>query len=339
MPSPFISAIVPARNEEQNIARCVESLAAQPEIAGIIVVNDQSDDSTGEILSKLKFQISHLAVVDNQEPPPAGWTGKNWAVALGAREAGSEWLLFTDADVQVLPGGAARALADAQRSGAALVSYSPEQAMPTWWERMVLPFIFTRLAAHFSYERVNDPRLPDAAASGQFLMISRMAYDAVGGHAAVAGEIVEDVALAQRVKAAGHRVHFGSGQGTARTRMYRTFPAMWEGWKKNLYLLVGHSPSAVARELFLVVPWIPLLLFVLGGFYRPLAAVGLFLLAGRHLGYALELRRNRFPVSLILYYPGALLFYSAVLLASAWSYRRGRVVWKGREYSVGGRPE
>jgi glycosyltransferase involved in cell wall biosynthesis len=334
---PIVSAIVPARNEEENIARAVESLATQPEIAEILVVNDQSTDRTGSILLSLRSQVPALRVIENFAPPPEGWTGKNWAASLGAAQAKEEWLLFTDADVVHLPGATAHALEGAKRNRAALVSYSPEQDMRTWWERAVIPFIYCRLAVHYSYARINDPLLPDAAANGQFLMIRRGVYNVVGGHTAVAGELVEDVALAQRVKKAGQPIYFASGQGIARTRMYSSFSAMWEGWKKNLYLLMGRSPTAAARELALVLPWIPLAMLCLGGVHRLLPLVGLVLLLGRHAGYALELRRNRFPLSVILYYLAGVFFYATALIASAWSCQRGRVLWKGREYSIGAR--
>lgn len=335
--SPQISAVVPARNEEANIARAVESLAEQPEIREIIVVNDQSSDRTGAILADLAARFLQLRVITNDTPPPQGWTGKNWAISLGVAEACGEWLLFTDADVTHLPASAARALADAEHSSAALVSYSPEQEMRAWWERAVIPFIYCRLAAHYSYVRVNDPASPSAAANGQYLLIRRDAYDSLGGHKTISGELVEDVALARRAKQAGLRLHFASGQGIARTRMYGSFSSMWEGWKKNIYVLVGHHRSALFRELAVVVPWIPLILLLLGRWNLFLPIVGLALLVGRHAGYALELRRNRFPRSGIVYYLCGVLFYAAVLLASAWNYARGAVIWKGREYSVNSR--
>jgi glycosyltransferase involved in cell wall biosynthesis len=333
-PSIRISAIVPARDEEAGIARAVESLAAQPEIAEIIAVNDQSTDRTAEILGELAKRFAQLRVLTLTEPPPAGWTGKNRAVARGAESAQGEWLLFTDADVEHLPGAAARALADAAAHQAALVSYSPEQITPTWWERAAIPFIFCRLAAHFSYARINNPELPDAAANGQFLMIRREVYESLSGHAAVAGEVVEDVALARRVKQAGQRIHFARGQGIARTRMYRSFREMWRGWRKNLYPLIGGNRRALAGELIQVVPWIPLVLLALGGFSIWFPVVGVMLLVGRHIAYAMELRRNRYPRSAILYYMVGASLYAGMLVASALAYARGRVAWKGREIKV-----
>lgn len=147
--TPTITAIVPSRNEELAIETSVRSLAAQPEIAEIRVVNDASSDRTAEILSRLAAEIPQLRVIE-ASPLPSGWVGKNHAAWLGAHDASTEWLLFTDADVRHLPGSASRALGNAAESGAAVVSYSPRQVLDAWWERALIPFVFTRLASRFS---------------------------------------------------------------------------------------------------------------------------------------------------------------------------------------------
>jgi glycosyltransferase involved in cell wall biosynthesis len=296
-PSMSVSAIVPARNEETTIASAVSSLAAQPEIKEIIVVNDQSSDGTAAELEQLSAQYTQLRVLQTNALPD-GWVGKNYAVSLGAAQATGDWLLFTDADGVHLPGSAARALADAAAAGAGLLSFSPEQEMHTWWERALIPFIYARLAEKFSYDAVNDPHSQAAAANGQYLLIRREDYNRIGGHAAVAGEVLEDVALARLAKQAGVHLHFSSGFGIIRVRMYRTFDAMWQGWTKNLYPLIGGmsggTSRAVGRELRGVVPWIPV----------------------------------------FLYYMAGVALYVAALLTSEWRYQRGSVAWKGREYPV-----
>jgi chlorobactene glucosyltransferase len=330
----MISAIVPARNEEATITVAVESLAAQPEIKEIIVINDQSTDGTATKLKELSSRFPQLSVLETRELPD-GWVGKNYAVSLGAAQARGDWLLFTDADGVHLPGSTAHALADAAKSGAGLVSYSPEQETCTWWEKSLIPFVYTRLAQKYSYDEVNHPDSPAAAASGQYLLIRRDVYDRIGGHAAVAGEVLEDVALARLVKQGGVRLHFASGDGIMRVRMYRTFGAMWQGWTKNLYPLMGGTPRAVGRELFRVVPWIPLLVLPLVVVHLIFGALGLALLAGRHAAYAADLRRNRFPGVLAIYYLLAVALYTATLLNSESRYAKGSVKWKGREYVVG----
>ncbi len=332
-PPSTVSAIVPARNEEATIAAAVESLGAQPEIREIIVVDDQSTDGTAAVLQQLAARYAQLRVIETKELP-SGWVGKNYAASLGAERATSEWLLFTDADGVHLPGSAARALADAAANVAGLVSYSPEQETRTWWEKALIPFVYVRLGQRYSYAQVNHPDSPAAAASGQYLLIRREDYAKIGGHAAVEREVLEDVALAHLAKQAGIRLHFASGCGIIRVRMYRTFGAMWQGWSKNLYPLMGGSSRAVGRELFRVVPWIPLLVLPLALLHLIWGILGLALLAGRHAAYAADLRRNRFPSGLALYYLPGVVLYTAALLNSEWRYARGSVAWKGREYPV-----
>src|ERR1700687_6106317 len=296
MNSPTVSAIVPARDEEASIASAVESLAAQPEITEIIVINDQSTDGTTAELDRLSALYPQLRVLQTSALPN-GWVGKNYAVSLGGA-----------------------------------------QEMHTWWERALIPFIYARLGQKFSYEAVNDPESPAAAANGQYLLIRREDYERIKGHAAVAGEVLEDVALAQLAKQAGRRLHFASGFGIIRVRMYRTFGAMWQGWTKNLFPLIGGMSGRTSRaaggELRGVVPWIPLRLLLLTPLHLTLGVLGVVLLAGRHAAYAATLRRNRFPAALAIYYMPAVALYAAVLLTSEWRYAHGSVSWKGREYPV-----
>ena len=332
-PDERITVIVPARNEEMTIEACVRSLARQAEIAEIFVVNDHSTDRTAEIVQSLTKDIRKLQLLEARGIP-AGWLGKNNAVWEGAKHATSHWLLFTDADAELLDGAAARALRIARETGAVMVSFSPEQVTKTWYEKVLIPFVYVRLAKHFSYDAVNDAKSGAAAANGQFLMIRDDAYDRIGGHESVAGEVLEDVALAKRAKAAKYRIWFGSGVGAVRVRMYRSFAAMWQGWKKNLYLLVGGTPGAAYRELLSVVPWIPIALLVLG-LKTPIAFVaGLGLLVARHAMYASTLLRNHFRGIYILYYVPAVALYAGVLWASYRAHVQGVVEWKGRRISV-----
>ena len=332
-----VSAIVPARNEEAVIEACIRSLAAQQEIAEVLVIDDQSVDRTAEIVRGLTAEFPKVRLLVATELP-AGWVGKNNAVWIGAKEARSKWLLFTDADAVHEVKSAAKALEIAEQQNAALVSFSPEQVMKTWYEKAVIPYIFTRLASRFRFEEVNDPRSPVAAANGQFLLVRRDAYEAVGGHARVAGEVLEDVALAKQLKEAGYRIWFGSGKGSVRVRMYRSFVAMWEGWTKNLYSLMGGTPEAMKAEIrHALLPFALILLTLLGGWVMTKSAVFAWVLFANGLfwillGYGLEIRWNGFPLRLTGYgLPGRVLF-AGVLWASYRSYRDGQVEWKGRAY-------
>jgi glycosyltransferase involved in cell wall biosynthesis len=332
-----VSAIVPARNEQAVIAACVGSLAVQQEFAEILVVDDQSSDRTAEIVRSLSAQYPNVRLLTATELPP-GWVGKNNAVWVGAREARGEWLLFTDADAVHAPDSAAKALSVAAENGAALVSFSPEQVMQTWYERAVIPYVFTRLNSLFRFADVNDPGKSAAAANGQFILICRDAYESVGGHASIAGDVLEDVALAARVKAAGYRIWFGSGKGIVRVRMYRSFAAIWEGWKKNLYSLMGGTPKDVKAEVARAL--LPILLVLLaavtfGGITNSLLLAATVLgmgVLGILIAYDAELESSGFSSHQLVYgIPGRILF-AGLLWASYRSHLSGRLEWKGRAY-------
>lgn len=338
----MVSAIIPARNEEDAIARAVESVAVQPEIREVIVVNDQSTDRTAAILAELAAKIPKLKIL-HVDRLPEGWVGKNYAVSLGASVANEEWLLFTDADTYHMLGSTRRALNDAVEHNAVLVSYSPEQELGSFWERALIPVVYSRLAVRYPFARVNNPALPDAAANGQFLMILRETYRAVGGHTAISDQVLEDVALARRVKRAGYGIYFTAPMATVQTRMYRTFAAMWQGWTKNLYPLMGGTPGRVLAEVFEVFPLPELLGLALYGWFLVrthrapfwsllvLAALALVL---RSLRFNFSLYRNPSPLANIEYYLPGVVLYSAALFVSWWKNTRGRVLWKGRSYSI-----
>lgn len=341
-----VSVIIPARNEEANVARCVRSVAAQEGVREIIVVDDESTDSTTAILDGLRKEMPALHVVRVDELPD-GWLGKCYALAAGAKTACGEWLLFTDADTEHLPGSLAALLARAETAAVDLLSVSPGQVTETWWEKAIIPRVYVELARRFRFEDVNDLESPAAAANGQYLLIRRQAYDRAGGHEAVRHEILEDVALARRVKSGGGRLLFLPGAQWVRTRMYRTFSEMWEGWTKNLYLLyernLGKVLGAVAATWFLdlAAPFVlaVLLVWVTLGHASALTiggAVGC-LVAGlaEHWRYGRALESLRFDPELAAYLvPGAALF-TMLLLNSAGIHRwQGSVRWKGRKVST-----
>ena len=329
---PVVSVIVPARNEEVNLRTCLESLVAQEGITfELIVVDDNSTDRTREIAES----FAKARVVD-AGPLPPNWTGKNNAMTVGARQAKGKWLLFTDADTVHKPRSLARAVAEGEEYGAALLSYSPEQEVHGFWEKAVMPVIFAELAATYPPKKVNDPASPVAAANGQYLLISRAAYDAVGGHAAISSNLLEDVALARLVKTSGRRLRFRYGGDAVRTRMYRSFAQMKEGWTKNLALLFASTWSIACWRLseFLVI--FSLLIgateiFTVTGLYGPLffqlllASVVLFFFWKR-------IRVAHFPLIPSAVSILGLPVFAYLLFRSARLQKSGGVTWKGREY-------
>ena len=320
-----VSVIVPARNEEVCLASCLESLVTQTGIPyDLIVVDDASTDRTAEIARSF---TNHVICAP---PLPDNWTGKNNAMSAGAKTATGKWLLFTDADTVHNPGSLARAVAEAEEHGVELLSYSPEQEAGTFLEKAVMPVIFAELAATYPPAKVRDPNCPIAAANGQYLMISRQAYEAVGGHTKIASDLLEDVAMARLVKGSGRKIWFRYGGDTVRTRMYRTWSQMKEGWTKNL-ALVFNRPVARALALFLfwAFSW-TMFLFGAAGVLSDSWKIA-YCIWPLILMYA-RIARARFRAvdnfaAITLGVPIA----SFLLLRSATN--RSRVAWKGRNYS------
>jgi len=354
--TPEVSIIVPARNEEVCLGDCLASLVAQTGVAfEIIVVDDQSTDRTRAIAENFKS----VRIV-SPGPLPTDWTGKNNALVAGVKEARGEWLLFTDADTVHLPGSLARALAEARENRAELLSYSPEQIAVTFWELATLPVVFAELARQYPPAKVSDPASPIAAANGQYILIRREAYGAVGGHVAIADSILEDVALARAVKKSGGRIRLRYAADAVRTRMYRNFRQLREGWTKNLALLFPRPGWLAAKVLLwwglawaaFSWLWIARLgvaltggtgvlssvhrylnwLVGVGWWWSPVAVMALLFLT-------LRLRRANFTWDMEVL--GALFgmpMFSYLLLRSKKAHETGGVSWKGRIYG-GSRPE
>ena len=330
---PSISVIVPARNEEVSLGACLESLIAQTGVAfEIIVVDDGSTDSTREIAQS----YAGVRVVD-PDPLPEGWSGKTNAMMSGAKHAQGQWLLFTDADTVHLPCSLQHSLEEAKSKGASLLSYSPEQEVHGFWEKAVMPVIFSDLAATYSPSRVSDPNSPAAAANGQYLLVSREAYDAIGGHAAVAKTLLEDVAFARAMKMSGRKIFFRYGGDVVRTHMYRSFAQLREGWTKNLSLLF---PSSLRLAILRLSEF----LLISGAFVaavraefrnQPQVGFGLFVLSLMALTIFLaRVQKAHFPAQANRVAVFGLPVFAYLLMRSRLSYRQGRVQWKGRTYSA-----
>jgi glycosyltransferase involved in cell wall biosynthesis len=344
--TPKVSVIVPARNEQLSLGRCLRSLVAQEGVPfELLVVDDGSTDQTPAIIASfagdgrnIGSSPSLMAVraFEARDPMPPGWIGKSNAIWTAAEKARGEWLLFTDADTYHEPGSLARALAEADEHGAVLLSYSPRQELVSLAERMLMPVVFSELASRFRPRDVCDPDSPVAAANGQYVLVRRDVYKRVGGHVAVAGDILEDVAVAQRVKEDGGKLRFRAGLEQVSARMYRNAPQLVEGWTKNLVLLFPDARSlAYVRALEFSVMWGLLLIA------EEMAMLQHFVLAGWSVVLAVFVWLNFFRrvrkahsgfINEILAVFGLPMF-SWLLLRSVTAHLRHSVWWKGREYS------
>jgi glycosyltransferase involved in cell wall biosynthesis len=333
-----LTVIVPARNEEDVLEACLRSLLGQSgegfrlgEDWELLVVDDHSSDRTRQIAQGMRGVL-----VLDPEPLKPGWTGKANALWSAAKISRGEWLLFTDADTVHEPGSLERALHEAEKAHAALLSYSPRQLVSGFWQRALMPLVFSELALAYPPQKVSDPTSRVAAANGQFLMIRREPYFAAGGHSAVAGSLLEDVDLAFLLKRRHLAISFRYAPDALSARMYRSFGLMFEGWTKNLALLFDNPlATAVWRALDLaLLLGLPVLLW---GYWRiPLARYGFAALWLRILwGFYARVAKSNFSwenCALAIF--GLPLF--CLLLVWSWFSHvlRRQVAWKGREYST-----
>jgi hypothetical protein len=220
-----------------------------------------------------------------------------------------------------------------------MLSYSPEQIVDSFWEKSVMPVIFAELASSFRPSQVSDPKSPAAAANGQYLLITREAYDAVGGHAAIAASLLEDVALARAVKRSGRKIFFRYGGDAVRTRMYRSFAQLREGWTKNLALLFP-SPVRLAAlralEFVLILASFAITIAsILRGHERPALVAGILAIL-LYAVFLTRIRRAHFSWDANILAVFGLPLFSYLLLRSAKAHAEGSVPWKGRKYSEEG---
>ncbi|HEX8997961.1 MAG TPA: glycosyltransferase [Ktedonobacterales bacterium] len=341
---PRVSIVVPARDEERNIRRCVESLLAQDyENVEVIVVDDGSTDATPAILRRLQQTPAgreRLRII-RVDALPAGWAGKPHALHVGVREATGDWLLFTDADTDHHPGALRSAVLRAERDGVDLFTIGTSQAAPDFWNRTLMPIAYMGISFMYPPSLVNNTRSRVAIANGQYLLIRRATYEAVGGYDTdeLRGTVVDDLGLARVVKRSGARLLLADGRGLVTTHMYHSLAEHWNGWGKNAF--AGSRGGALAFAV--MTPGLPLVtvgpfaLLVAGLARRDrrLALAGA-LPAVAALGYRAYLDRMlEIPLRYGWTHPLGGAVFTGILARSFWHRLRGVTVpWRGRSYAA-----
>jgi chlorobactene glucosyltransferase len=346
--APLISFCVPARNEEHNIRRCVESLLAQdyPNFE-VVVVDDRSTDRTSEILRQLAAQNDRLKVIHGSDLP-VDWAGKPHALYQASAAARGEWLCFIDADTFISASALSSCYAKAIETNADMFTIMTFQITGTFWEKVVMPLVMTALSVGFSPRKVNDPSRKDAIANGQFILIKRPVYDAIGGHESVKDNIVEDKAISEQVKWKGYRLIVADGMKVARTRMYTSLPEMWEGWTKNIYLGLRDQPSLLLLGVFgafvlllaaLFLPIWPLLgiyWYLHEGGWMAAAVIIKSMILWSYVIYIRARVAQRMEISPWYAFttPLGAGIFAAMMITSAFRVISGKgVTWKGRMYA------
>ena len=247
-----LSVVIPAFDEEQNIEGCLTHVLMSERPCSrweVIVVDDQSSDNTVKIAEQAIVTVAGAdqpgATVLQAGPRPKGerWVGKNWGCCQAMEQVNSEWVLFIDADVTLAPDAIRRALHQSINENADLFSLAPRLTCGCLAEWMVQPIMASLLGLGFPILEANDPASTVAFAAGPFMLFRRDSYNSIGGHRALAGEVVEDLALARRIKEGGFRLRYVLGIDAVDLQMYDNFQALWEGWSKNWFLGLDRSIS------------------------------------------------------------------------------------------------
>lgn len=344
-----LSVIVPARNEAGSLAACLDSLITQSERGfalgkqwELIVIDDESADTTRQIAESAASGqpgVIVLAAPPLDRSSLSGFTGKTNACWFGAQQARGAWFLFTDADTVHLPGDLSRALHEAEKYHASLLSYSPRQIITGFWQRAVMPLVFSELASVYPPKQVSSPQHAIAAANGQFLLVEREAYFAVGGHRVVGRDILEDVALARNFKRAKFGIRFRYAPEALSTRMYKTLPEMVEGWTKNLALLFPR-PVLLAfwrvldLSLFFGLPALAIAIAPARPYWQP--AVILLIWVRTLFRFYGRAARSHFPaLDVAISILGIPLFVWLLIRSSLHHQVSKSVAWKGRSYKTG----
>lgn len=344
---PYISLLIPARNEARNIARLLEgALRQQYDAYEVIVVDDHSIDATPDILAHYAARDPRLRVVHG-DPLPSGWMGKPYACVQAADAARGEWLIFLDADTIPLPTFVAALVSFVQKQEYDMVTVFPFMELGSFWERFILPPFITLLHAVFPFHRLNAPdvRSDEVMAIGQCICVRRDAYTAIGGHTAVRGEVLDDVMLARALHHAGFRTAAMLGLRDLRVRMYTSGREVVAGLTKNA---VAGFKSAGNRVLWQSIrlfglALLPLVLLAWGvtmlaldrGEWAWVVCVhSLVVYAGASSFWGLLLhRRYALPWNYAVLWPFGLVCYGLITVRSLWKIRNGQgIEWKGRTY-------
>jgi len=341
---PLISILIPARNESRNIRRCIDCVRAQTHTRfECIVIDDHSTDDTADIVCEYAALDPRIRLL-RSKPLPEGWVGKSHALAQGAKAAQGEWLCLLDADTFAAPELLASTLHEARVRGVDLLSILTNQELLGFWERVISPVAFSGLVLVYDLKRINDPRRPDAMANGQFILIRRKVYSETGGHHALAGSILEDRAIAETVKRAGHTILLIDGRALASVRMHTSLKEIWESWVKTIYPGLREKPEMVLylAGAFIIgavvfpVWWIAALIGLI--LVRTLPAFLIFLEATAFWVYFLrnrviDLASYKIPAAYALTVPVGIIYFSSMMLDSYFRVRSGRGLnWKGRTY-------
>lgn len=326
---PFVSILIPARNEAAIIGKTISALQAQdyPNYE-IMVWDDQSEDDTALIVKALGEHDARVTLVSG-DTPQAGWAGKNWACHNLAQHAQGDLLVFTDADVQWQPKALSSLIPHQQKTNADLLTIWPTQQTETWAERLCVPLMAFVILGYLQILTVHY--LPFAifgAANGQCMLWKKSAYERVGGHEAVASRVLDDVTLARIAKSHRLNVRMADGNRLIQTRMYTDWPSVRDGFAKNI--LAGYGNSVVVLMAATIFHWVVFLLpyaLLFSAEYQLLALIWIAMAFGLR-GLSAWYTHQRIGDAVLM--PLSVLLMTRIALQAIQWNNSGGPRWKGR---------
>ena len=325
---PEVTALVPARDESEVLARTLA--ASQPQVAQVVVVDDQSSDATAAIAR------AGRACVVNGAALPAGWSGKVWALEQGRLRVSSGYVLLLDADIALERGMVATLLEKMKREGIAFASVVPAPRFHGFREKLLMPAFVYFFALLYPFRLSNRRGSRVAAASGGCVLVERRALEAIGGFAALKGALIDDCTLASRVKRAGYTTWIGLTRSAHSLRGYPRLGDAWAMVERSAYTQLRYSPTRLlaCTALMLLAFWAPAIaLFHEDASVRATGAAAIAAMMWSYVPTLRFYRRSRL-------WALALPVVATLFLAMTWTsalryYRRERARWKGRVYEVG----
>lgn len=329
-----LTVIIPARNEESNIKECLDSLIQQSyKNLDIIVVNDQSEDKTPEIVKEFQRTYPFIRLIDIKEKP-VEWVGKSYALYSGYLESVSPLLLFMDADVRLNKLCIERTLETISNENLDILSYAAFQQCQTIIEYAIQPLVFYFLNIFYPLDGINTNSSGVVACNGIFILIKRELYEQIGTHSAIKSEILEDVELAKRIQSQGGRIKFMFAPDLITVRMYKNIKEIYEGWSKNFFVLLQRScfKSIELIMVLMLLFWLPLTILIFNiSLY--LLILPILMLNITYFCYAYSKMGYKLWVGLL--FPLGSVLLSIIIINSLVNYKfKGRVIWKNRMYKV-----
>ena len=350
---PFISIVLPTRNESHRIKGCIESLKKQTYPNFEVIIVDDSEDNTVEIIKNIVGNDKRFKIIKENEKHD-GWIGKPHALQQGSREAKGEWLLFIDADVSFNEKLVENAVQHAVKNSLDMLSVMMSVLCKTFWEKTVQPVPIGLLLFLVPFSRVNNPENKASFAAGPFILIKKRVFNKIGGYEQIKNKIADDVELAKLVKESGFKIGLAHAQHLIKLRMYRNLREIWEGWSKNIFMGSIQKRGIKSKTLQLllallglfavfdvmVLPFLATLVFLTLNLLKPSAAwqnlfllsISVWLLSTFTQFYVHKKYWVGEPRYTPLYFLGGIITMGILLNSAFKTLTRSEVTWKGRRY-------